>query len=60
MGRALVDQDLLVLLGPQEPTKGVLLHQGVDPLLGQVEGGRGEVHQVSQGHVLGDMVNVDL
>ena len=50
----------MVLLGPQEASKGVLLHQGEDPLLGQVKGRRGEVDQVSQGHVLGDMVNVDL
>ena len=59
-GRALVDQELLVLLGAQEAPKGVLLHQGEDPLLGQVEGHWGQVHKVSQGHVLGEMVNVHL
>lgn len=56
----LVDQELLVLLRPEETTEWVFLHQGEDPLLGQVEGGRREIHQVPQGHILGEVVNVDL
>lgn len=56
----LVHQELLVLLRPQEASKGVVLHQGEDPLLGQVEGGRGQVHQVPQGHILGEVVDVHL
>lgn len=57
---ALVNQQLLILLGPEETTKGVFLHQGEDPLLGQVEGGRGHIHQVPQGDVFGEVINVDL
>lgn len=56
----LVDQELLVLLRPEETGKGVFLHQGVDPLLGQVKGRGGEIHQVPQGHVLGEVVDVHL
>lgn len=56
----LVDQELLVLLRAEETAKGVFLHQGVDPLLSQIEGGRGEIHQVPQGHVFGDVVDVHL
>lgn len=56
----LVDQQFLVLVGPQEPGERVLLHQGVDPLLGQVKGGGREIHQVPQSDVLGEVVNVDL
>lgn len=56
----LVDQELLVVFRTQETTEGVLLHQGIDPLLGQLKDGGGEIHQVPQGHILGEVVNVDL
>lgn len=57
---ALVNQQLLILLGSEETTKGVFLHQGEDPLLGQVKGRRGQIHQVPQGDVFGEVINVDL
>lgn len=56
----LVDQELLVLVRPEETAEGVFLHQGVDPLLGQVKGCGGDIHQVSEGHILGEVVNVHL
>lgn len=59
-GSDLVDQELLVLLGPQEATEGVFFHQGEDPLLGQVEAFGSKMHQIPQGHILGEMVDVDL
>lgn len=48
------------MVGPKEPAEGVLLHQGVDPLLGQVKGRSGDIHKVPEGHVLGEVVNVHL
>lgn len=56
----LVDQQVLVQFRPEETAEGVFLHQGVDPLLGQVKGHGGELHQVSQSHILCEMINVDL
>lgn len=57
---SLVDQQVLVQLRPEEAAEGVFLHQGVDPLLGQVKGRRGELHQVPQSHIFCKMINVDL
>lgn len=56
---SLFDQ-LLVLLRSQEAAKGVLLHQSINSLLGQVKGHRGKINQVPQGHILGVMINVHL
>lgn len=56
----LVDQELLILVRSEETTKGVFLHQGVDPLLGQVKGRGGDIHQVPQGHIFGEVINVYL
>ena len=56
---SLFDQ-LLVLLRSQEAAKGVLLHQSINSLLGQVKGPRGKINQVPQGHILGVMINVHL
>lgn len=57
---SLVNQQLLILLRSEETTKGVFLHQGEDPLLGQVKGRSGKIHQVPQGDVFGEVINVDL
>lgn len=51
---------LLVHLRPQEPAKGVLLHQGEDATLGNVKGGRRQINQVPQSDVFGDMINIHL
>ena len=56
----LVDQELLVLLRSQETSEGVFLHQSVNPLLGQVKGCWGQINQIPQGHILGEVVNVHL
>lgn len=55
-----MDQKLLVLVRPEEAAEGVLLHQGEDPLLGQVKGCGGDSHQVPEGHILGEVVDVHL
>lgn len=57
---SLVHQQVLVQFRPEETAKGVFLHQGVDPLLGQVKGRGGELHQVPESHVLGEVIDVDL
>lgn len=57
---SLVDQQVLVQFRPEETAKGVFLHQGVDPLLGQVKGRGGELHQVPESHVLCEVIDVDL
>lgn len=57
---SLFDQQVLVQFRPEETAERVFLHQGVDPLLGQVKGHGGELHQVSQSHILCEMINVDL
>lgn len=56
----LVDQQVLVQFRPEETAKGVFLHQGVDPLLGQVKGRGGELDQVPESHVLCEVIDVDL
>lgn len=50
----------MVQFRSEEAAEGIFLHQGVDPLLGQVKGRGGELHQVSQSHILCEMINVDL
>lgn len=57
---SLVAQQVLEQFRPEETAEGVLLHQGVDPLLGQVKGCGGELHQVSQSYILCEVINVDL
>lgn len=57
---SLVDQQVLVQFRPEEPAEGVFLHQSVDPLLGQVKGRGGELHQVPESHILREVIDVDL
>lgn len=56
----LVDQQVLVEFRAQETAERVFLHQGVDPLLGQVKGHWGQLHQVSESHILCEVIDVDL
>lgn len=56
----LVDQELLVLLRAEKASEGVFFHQGENPLLSQVKGWRGEIHQIPQGHILGEVIDVHL
>lgn len=48
------------MLGSKEASERILLHQGEDAALSQVEGCRGKVDQVPQSYVFGEIVDVDL